>query len=173
MFFGADVTHNAGEGTSIAAVVGSLDLQFTHYGVQLGEQYNEKKNRKSKEIIKDLETMAFNLINSFGRRNKVLPSRIVFYRDGVDEGQFAKVLSQELNALKAACNKLKPGYSPLITFVIVVKRHNIRFFPINQNDKVSLRFCLFELAPLFHVLLRWANQKTYQLVPLLTQESLG
>ena len=65
MFFGADVTHHAAENLSIAAVVASLDLKFTHYGSRLSEQMHEKENRKSKEIINELEEMAYLLIKSF------------------------------------------------------------------------------------------------------------
>ena len=140
MFFGADVTHQIGDGLSIAAVVGSLDLNFTNYGVRLSEQYHEKNNKKSKEIITDLNQMAYLLINSFKKRNKCLPTRIVFYRDGVDEGQFQNVNDTELKALKDACSRIEVGYSPLITLIIVQKRHSIRFFPIEENDKVQICF---------------------------------
>lgn len=32
-----------------------------------------------------------------------LPNKIVFYRDGVDEGQYQKVLDNEVNKIKNAC----------------------------------------------------------------------
>jgi len=32
-----------------------------------------------------------------------LPNKIVFYRDGVDEGQYQKVLDNEVTKIKAAC----------------------------------------------------------------------
>lgn len=32
-----------------------------------------------------------------------LPNRIVFYRDGVDDGQFQKVLDNEVKKIKDAC----------------------------------------------------------------------
>ena len=72
------------------------------------------------------------------KHNNVYPKRIVFYRDGVDEGQFENVLSHELNALKSACKRIDSKYAPLITLVIVQKRHHIRFFPIDKDDKVFI-----------------------------------
>jgi eukaryotic translation initiation factor 2C len=38
-----------------------------------------------------------------GTCNGHLPNKIVFYRDGVDEGHFAKVLGNEVNKIKEAC----------------------------------------------------------------------
>jgi len=32
-----------------------------------------------------------------------LPNKIVFYRDGVDEGQYQKVLDHEVTKIKNAC----------------------------------------------------------------------
>ena len=55
------------------------------------------------------------------------------FRDGISEGQFLKVLSTELQALKAACRELEEGYEPLITYLVVQKRHHTRFFPATNN----------------------------------------
>ena len=74
------------------------------------------------------------------------PKRIVFYRDGVSEGQFKQVLEKELPLIQGwsgmlsanvyrlliqdssgACKEL--GISPTITIIIVGKRHHVRFFP--------------------------------------------
>ncbi|KAF9065093.1 Piwi domain-containing protein [Rhodocollybia butyracea] len=63
------------------------------------------------------------------------PKRIIFYRDGVSEGQFKQVLDQELVALKKACASL--SIDAKITFIVVGKRHHVRFFPTrrDQGDK--------------------------------------
>lgn len=47
-------------------------------------------------VIELLEVFA----NSCGNR---LPNKIVFYRDGVDDGQFQKVLDYEIMKFKDAC----------------------------------------------------------------------
>jgi hypothetical protein len=141
MFFGADVTHNIcmnGMKVSIASVVGSLDLSYTQYAAKLSEQIHENDNRDSKEIILDLEQMALLLIKSFHDHNKVYPTRIIFYRDGVDEGQFKAIMDQELNALKSACRKLETNYEPFITYIVVQKRHHTRFFANNETEIVSI-----------------------------------
>ncbi|VUZ41114.1 unnamed protein product, partial [Hymenolepis diminuta] len=66
---------------------------------------------------------------AFYRKNNTLPNKILFYRDGVSEGQFSSVVEKELSAMQRACTKLRPGYQPGFTFIIVQKRHHIRFLP--------------------------------------------
>ncbi len=63
-----------------------------------------KKNRCSVEIIKELDKMVVDLLQKFARTcGNRLPNRIVFYRDGVDDGQFQKVLDNEVKKIKDAC----------------------------------------------------------------------
>ncbi len=48
--------------------------------------------------------MVMDLLQVFARTcGNRLPNRIVFYRDGVDDGQFQKVLDNEVKKLKDAC----------------------------------------------------------------------
>ena len=139
MFMGADVTNFGGGGaeqrSSVAAVVGSYDLNFAKYAVRLSEQKNANESRQSQEIVLDLAEMSALLIATFRKSTRVLPKRIVFYRDGVDSGQFQRVLDYELAALLSACERVSPGYRPKITIVIAQKRHHVRFFPIHDADK--------------------------------------
>ena len=75
------------------------------------------------------------LICSFQKHNRTLPNRIIFYRDGLDSGQFQKCLDFEVQAIKNACKAL--GFNPKITMIIAQKRHHTRFFPIKDSDKVN------------------------------------
>ncbi|CAF2681440.1 unnamed protein product [Rotaria sp. Silwood2] len=142
MFFGADVTHSTCsiDYPSIAAVVGSRDLTNSLYAARLCEQY-PKKGRCSLEIIKELDTMVIDLLrvfaNSCGDR---LPNKIVFYRDGVDEGQYQKVLDNEVNKIKNAC-RIVYGKEPLpqLAFIVVKKRHNTRFFLYDGNQTINVQ----------------------------------
>ena len=56
------------------------------------------------EIIKELDSMVADLLRVFQRGcGGRLPNKIVFYRDGVDEGQYQKVLDNEVTKIKNAC----------------------------------------------------------------------
>lgn len=53
------------------------------------------------EIIVDLQVMAIELIKKYFKQTRNKPQRIVFYRDGVSEGQYAEVCRREIAALKS------------------------------------------------------------------------
>ncbi|KAK9715282.1 hypothetical protein RND81_06G154500 [Saponaria officinalis] len=148
IIFGADVTHpERGEDSSpsIAAVVASQDWpEVTKYAGMVSAQAHRQ------EIIQDLFKtshdpqlgtvnggMIRELLLSFKRATGQKPLRIIFYRDGVSDGQFYHVLLYELDAIRKACASLEPGYQPPVTFVIVQKRNHTRLLPNNHNDKRS------------------------------------
>ncbi|CAN1265713.1 Protein argonaute 1 [Linum perenne] len=78
------------------------------------------------------------LLISFRRATGQKPERIIFYRDGVSEGQFYQVLLYELDAIRKACASLEPNYQPPVTFVVVQKRHHTRLFANNHRDRNSV-----------------------------------
>ncbi|KAF0908875.1 hypothetical protein E2562_028754 [Oryza meyeriana var. granulata] len=153
IIFGADVTHPApGEDSSvsIAAVVASMDWpEITKYRALVSAQPPRQ------EIIQDLFTMVEVpqnadapqeagagktkvicggmirelLVAFYNRNGGRKPKRIIFYRDGVSDGQFYQVLLYEMDAIKKAIASLDPDYRPLVTFVVVQKRHHTRLFP--------------------------------------------
>lgn len=53
--------------------------------------------------IIDLEDMARALIKNYYRMSKRQPARLLFFRDGVSEGQFDEVCRREIAAIKGAC----------------------------------------------------------------------
>jgi eukaryotic translation initiation factor 2C len=132
MVFGADVFHPGREEKgrpSVAAVCASVDKSVTKYI----SRYS--MNRKIKnETIENLEGMAVELLKQFQLENNLLPYQIVFYRDGVAEGQFQHVVKMEVEALKRAFNRVYINNSqktqkpqlPQLTFIIVQKRHHAR-----------------------------------------------
>jgi len=99
------------------------------------------------EVIHELASMVKELLIQFYVATRFKPTRIIFYRDGVSEGQFAHVLSHELRAIREACMKLEVDYQPGISFIVVQKRHHTRLFCADKKDQVSrsvlLKRCLF------------------------------
>jgi len=136
VIMGADVMHPAPGSTgrpSFAAVVSSVDANAAKYvaisKVQVGRQ----------ELITDLQEMTSYALSKYlsyrefvEKARPVAPKRLIFYRDGVSEGQFQQVLDQELPLIKAACRE--HNINPTITLIVVGKRHHIRLFAANDRD---------------------------------------
>lgn len=67
------------------------------------------------------------------------PYRGYNFSDGVGDGQLQACNDFEIKQLKTACSMIDECYQPKITFVVVQKRINIRFFKVSlsfvkQND---------------------------------------
>ncbi|KAG5288232.1 RNAi, RNA interference and gene silencing protein (Qde2) protein family [Histoplasma ohiense] len=72
-------------------------------------------------------------------KHTALPENILIYRDGVSEGQYDMVLSQELPQLRRACEQVYPTADtkrglPRFTIIICGKRHKTRFYPTTEQD---------------------------------------
>lgn len=85
----------------------------------------------------------------------LLPSRILFYRDGVSESQYGMVLHEEKPQIILACEKVLNHYTsktmppipkgtkwePKLTLIVVTKRHHSRFYPqkdVEVNSKADV-----------------------------------
>jgi len=133
MILGADVTHSAPsefKKPSIAAMVGSCNPEASQYFSEVRVQ----QQGKVMENIEKAEEMVYKLLMRFYNKTNQKPLKIVYYRDGVSEGQFLSVLNHELTAIRKACTKLNPNYEPEVTFLVAQKRHNTRLFTKNPND---------------------------------------
>lgn len=130
--FGADVTHPAPQNKqhpSIAAVVASYNRSLTRYAAVIGVQNHRE------EIIANMREHVYQLLLNFFRENRgKKPGKIIFYRDGVGEGQFDQVLLREMRDIQAACTQLEADYKPQITLIVVQKRHHTRLFPVDGRD---------------------------------------
>ncbi|XVE79341.1 hypothetical protein DITRI_Ditri14bG0050400 [Diplodiscus trichospermus] len=145
IIFGADVTHpQPGEdsSSSIDAVVASMDWPevTTYRGVVSAQPDREEIIRDLYKIVRDPKQglvhdgMIRELLFAFHRNVKKKPTRIIFYRDGVSEGQFSQVLDSELDAIRKACSSIEEAFKPKVTFVVVQKRHRTRLFAAHPKQ---------------------------------------
>ncbi|KAJ7047297.1 argonaute-like protein [Mycena alexandri] len=134
----ADVIHPApgSDGRpSFTSLVANVDSDTAKYIAASRVQTSRQ------EMIEELESMSHHCLSMYIRYREMAekkapgasaPKRIIFYRDGVSEGQFKQVLEQELPLIKKACAALK--IDPKITILVVGKRHHVRFFPASDRD---------------------------------------
>ena len=79
--------------------------------------------------------MAVALIRGWLTKNgNQRPERLIFFRDGVSEGQYSTVVDHEIRAVKAACREIDPRYAPKLTYIVCAKRHHVRFFAKKEQD---------------------------------------
>ncbi|KAL1922369.1 uncharacterized protein VTP21DRAFT_9908 [Calcarisporiella thermophila] len=139
IILGADVNHPAPSDTtspSIAAVCGTIDSTAARYATVTRPQPSRM------EIIKHLSSMVKELLRAFYKTARCKPEQILFYRDGVSEGQFGEVMQSEISAIREACASLDKNYNPRLTFLVVQKRHHTRFFPMDREGTDRSGNCL-------------------------------
>ncbi|XP_064540051.1 protein argonaute-2 [Drosophila montana] len=128
MYLGADVTHPSPDQRDIPSVVGvaaSHDIHGGSYNMQYRLQCGGGGG--AREEIEDMESIVTEHLRVYQQYQKRYPDHIIYYRDGVSDGQFLKIQNIELKGIYVACTKL--GIKPKMCCVIVVKRHHTRFFP--------------------------------------------
>lgn len=89
MFVGADVTHPSPDARDIPSVVG---VAASHD--QVGFRYNcaWRLQNPTEEMIQDLENILVEQLNLYKAKNgNRLPAKLMYYRDGVSDGQFGQV----------------------------------------------------------------------------------
>jgi hypothetical protein len=159
MLIGADVSHPPpGNQTkpSLATLTASIDKYATKYVAAAANQ----KNRE--EMTTNLSSMAEFCVQAYIRYHeheygrKMMPKRVIYYRDGVSEGQFGAVLSKELPQIKDGLKRaqLPPlvssnvkiticivRYAPKQSVLMNRKRHHTRFAPVEMNESDKTGNC--------------------------------
>lgn len=133
---GVDVGHPSPGVTdqpSVASLVFSHDYQGVCYESITSIQ------RPRLEIIENLGSMMTKAIRIFYGRNKVPPYHLVLFRDGLSEGEYAKAADKEIQAIRDAIDALwaetgAKEEKPLLTYIVVGKKHHVRFFPKSERE---------------------------------------
>ena len=148
VIIGADVSHGApgAQTPSMAAMTMSMDKLGIRYaaacetnGYRVEMITTDNINSMMKPLLQTWtqsvgesfeelpSRLAQRLIICIGGGN--FPKKILYFRDGVSEGQYQHVLQQEVADMKALIKTANPSIN--IPFVVLVggKRHHVRFFP--------------------------------------------
>ncbi|VUC20833.1 unnamed protein product [Clonostachys rosea] len=137
MVVGYDVTHptnmpvsEKNRPPSLVGMVASIAPDLAQWPATVWEQSTRQ------EMLDETLVTAFqSRLELWRKHNKILPERIIIFRDGVSEGQFQQVLEQELPKMRIACQKLyKKDQHPKLTIVVSVKRHHTRFYPAQPEN---------------------------------------
>uniref|UniRef100_A0A0N5BV83 Piwi domain-containing protein n=1 Tax=Strongyloides papillosus TaxID=174720 RepID=A0A0N5BV83_STREA len=85
--------------------------------------------------IEFYNTVIENTVNNFKNSRGKLPKEIIIYRTSGSEGRYNDYCAYEIPYAKAMIKKYAPGAK--LSFIVVEKSHNVRFFKdkINSEDK--------------------------------------
>ena len=129
MICGVDTYHDSQvKGRSVAALVCSLNKSATRYFSKITFQHNMQ------ELSQGLNVSMTAALKKYHSIHNKLPGRIIFYRDGVGDGQLPAVVETEMPQLLSCFQNLGQDYKPGVAIVVVKKRINTRLFAqIGQN----------------------------------------
>ncbi|KAK2609134.1 Protein argonaute [Conoideocrella luteorostrata] len=134
MVIGADISHGApgGNSPSTAAMTMSVDRDANRYAAMV-----ESNGYRVEMLTPANIHLMFNQLTQYwkaGHENG-FPKHIIYFRDGVGEGQFAHVIDQEVREMRNWLQQKAPKMAmPKFTVIVATKRHHIRFFP-QKGDK--------------------------------------
>ena len=136
---GADVSHAApgSQVASMAALTVSLDKLATRYAAACETNGYRVEMITPDNMQKLLKPLLKTWVQTVGCG--FFPKRIIYFRDGVSEGQFAHVLQQEVPAIKSMLKAVLPTYDTKFIVIIASKRHHIRFFPKSNDHSAADR----------------------------------
>lgn len=103
----------------------------------------ELSSRRLEKAIREIIECSFYSSKRVGKERK--PTRLVIIRDGISEGQYKMAMRKELTAILAGYEEgmRSIGYeelaktTPKVTFLIATKRHNKRFFRVDERGRIQ------------------------------------
>lgn len=128
MICGIDSYHDAAQkSNSVAAFVASLNHNYTKWYSKAVIQ------TRREEIVGGLCSSFISALVAYQKENGKFPDSVIIYRDGVGDGQLALCESFEIPQFEAACQKML-NHTIKITFIVVQKRINTRYFTVNGSN---------------------------------------
>ena len=95
--------------------------------MRLQPSKREGGNQVVEEIV-DMQDIAKKLlVNFFQKTRGQKPHKIIYYRDGVSEGQFEDILNLEMTAIQRACKELQEDYEPGTAFMMILVKYSGKY----------------------------------------------
>lgn len=133
MTCGFDVSHStADRNKSYGAFVATMDLKRS---VKFFSCASEHTN--GNECSTNIKTYMQKALTAYLTEHGALPERILFYRDGVGEGQIDQIIINEVDELRKILDMAydKQANKAKFAFFVVSKRINARFFSDSSRGR--------------------------------------
>jgi len=126
MVIGYDSYHDSNQrGLAVGAVVSTTNQSLTRFTSMT------TMHRNDEELLNQMKVCVTQAIRKYRETNQKNPQRVIFYRDGVGEGQIQYVKETEVEAIKSVFKEM--GTNPQFAFIIVSKRVSNKFFQVNNG----------------------------------------
>uniref|UniRef100_A0A224YKC6 Aubergine n=1 Tax=Rhipicephalus zambeziensis TaxID=60191 RepID=A0A224YKC6_9ACAR len=124
MVVGYDTYHDSSSRKlSAGAFVASMNRGFTRWYSRVAFHASHQ------ELGSQLGSLLQDAIHKYMQANAgSAPDRIIFFRDGVSDGQIPQVREWEIDQIVGSLEVLFPGVEHKLAFVVVTKRISTRFF---------------------------------------------
>ena len=131
LIIGADVYHSKGK-ESVSAVIGTLNDDYSNFC-----SLSLVQPKRGQEIMDNVATMVIECIDAYVLKNKRIPVKILYYRDGVGDTMMDLVNKYELKKTKDMIEEKYGKDAPKITFIVVTKRISDKSLTVNDDGSVS------------------------------------
>lgn len=133
MTVGFDVSiHPTERSMSVGAMVATMDIESGAFFS------TTSKYRDGNEMNIQLADHMRKALNIYKEKSGSFPQKIVFYRDGVGEGQIPYVMDQEVNPLLKKLEDIYGAEESSLAYIIVNKRINSRIGKKSGNANVCI-----------------------------------
>ena len=77
-------------------------------------------------LILDIEKFTVEALEQFHALTKLKPHAVIYYRDGLGEGQYDDAVKYEVTKIRSAFRKMEDDYRPGLTMLSVQRRHHVK-----------------------------------------------
>ncbi len=132
MICGIDTYHDsAKKHGSVCAFIATVNEAKTKFYSRASLQETHQ------ELSNNLTLTVKSACDYYAKMNNGYPEKLIIYRDGVGDGQLHMVMDYEIPQIKKAFELIDANYVPLLSFIVVKKRGNAKFFADNGHDIVN------------------------------------
>ncbi|XP_059608225.1 protein aubergine-like [Phlebotomus argentipes] len=133
MTVGFDVTYDVRDKRkSYGALVATMDLRQCNSYFSTVSQHTHGEEMSNFLVVNMMKAL-----KQYQHIHQDPPKRIIFYRDGVGDGDVTHVMDHEVRRLSLDLKTMFGESAPKLTFIIVTKRINTRLFTKDMRDFVT------------------------------------
>lgn len=139
MTVGFDVYHDTNDKSrSYGALIATMDLQKAQEAQHTKFFSSVSAHRNGEELSNDISINIRKALIEFKNQHGCLPKRMLFYRDGVGDGQIEYVKMHEVAQVKTVFSEIYGQLGdelPKFTYIVVNKKINTRIFKGDKNPE--------------------------------------